>query len=447
MRRRVLIAIAGTLVLIGAAVFGAYLFLRPSVLRVAVGPPGSDDYKLMVAAAQLAAKDGALRLRLVTQPNASSSADTLERGDADLAVVRSDEAMPANGLTAVILHRNAAVLVAPGRSLVHQIGDLRGHSVGIIGSGSANEHLLDTILQQYGVPASSVGRLQTTQADVAKQLQQKRIDVVLAVGVATRGVVPDTVGAVAAAGIGQPVFLPVEGAQAIAERLNGYESLQIPIGMFGGTPPRPAREFETLSFSYRLVARKSLRDALVGQVASLFFSNRQSLTAVVPIADRIQAPSTEKGSALPVHPGAAAYLDDDEQTFLDRYSDFIYIGAMFLSVIGSGFAAVASRLSTQPTPLFEAQLQRLIELIAAARSAENLASLDSIEQEADLLLAKMLAKSSKMGLEAHRVATLGIGLDHLRAAIADQRQTMGAVGLDGRGNSAQIIALKPSLPR
>jgi TRAP transporter TAXI family solute receptor len=447
MRRPVLITIAGGLVLIGIAVFGAYLYLRPSVLRVAVGPLGSDDYKLMVAAAQLAAKDSQIRLRLIGQPSAAASAEALEHGDADLAVVRSDEALPANGLTVVILHRNAAVLVAPGRSPVHKIADLRGRTVGIIGAGPANERLLDTILQQYGVPTQAVARVATTQTEVLRQLQQKRIDAVLAVGIAQTGAVPDAVAAVASAGIGQPVFLPVEGAEAIAQRLNGFEALQVVVGTFGGTPPRPAHEFSTLSFSYRLVARNSLRDAVVGQVASLFFGDRQSLTALVPLADRIQAPSTDKGAALPVHPGAAAYLDDEEQTFLDRYSDFIYIGAMLLSVIGSGFAALASRLTSQPRPLFEAQLQRVVEMIGVARSATAAASLDSIEREADDLLAKILAKSAKAGLEAHRVATLGIGLDHLRAAIADRRTAIGAVNLDGRDNSAQIIRLKSGQPR
>jgi TRAP transporter TAXI family solute receptor len=447
MRRPILITIAGGLVLIGITVFGAYLYLRPSVLRVAVGPLGGEDYKLMAGAAELAAKDNQIRLRLIGQPSTAASAEALEHGDADLAVVRSDEAMPANGLTAVILHRNAAVFVAPGRSPVHKIADLRGRTVGIIGPGAANEHLLDTILQQYGVPSQTVARTQTTQAEILKQLQQKRIDVVLAVGIAQSGAVPDAVAAVAAAGIGQPVFLPVEGAEAIAQRLNGYESLQVVVGTFGGTPPRPVHEFPTLSFSYRLVARNSLRDGLVGRVASLFFGDRQSLTALVPLADRIQAPSTEKGSALPVHPGAAAYLDDEEQTFLDRYSDFIYIGAMLLSVIGSGFAALASRLTSHPRPLFEAQLQHVIEMIGAARSATTSASLDAIEGEADALLGKILAKSSKADLEAHRVATLGIGLDHLRAAIADRRRAIGANNLDGRDNSAQIIMLKPGQPR
>jgi TRAP transporter TAXI family solute receptor len=446
MQRLILIAIAGALVLIGAAAFGGYLFFRPNVLRVAVGPAGSDDYKLMVAAAQVAAREGSLRLRLVAQDGPSTAAQALERGDADLAVVRSDEAMPSNGLTAVILHRNAAVLIAPGRSPLRHVSDLKGRTVGIVGPVAPNEHLLDTTFQQYGVPTQSVRRLPIAQADITKLLLERRIDAVLAVGVASSGVVPETVAAVASASPAQPIFLPVDQAEAIAQRERGYESFQIVVGMFGGSPPRPTKEFDTLSVSYRLVARNSLRDALVGQITSLFFSDRQSLAALAPLADRIQAPSTEKGSALPVHPGAAAYLDDEEETFLDRYSDFIYIGAMLLSVIGSGFAAVASRLSGQPQPVFEAYLRRLVEMVAAARSAATLRALKQLEEEADFIVGKTMGRAAA-SVEANRIAALAIGLEHLRAAIGDRRRLILEAGPEERATSAQIIPLKPGQPR
>jgi TRAP transporter TAXI family solute receptor len=441
MQRLILITIAGALVLIAIAAFGGYLFLRPNVVRVAVGPASSDDYKLMVAAAQVAARDKAFRLRLVVQDGPSASAQALDRGDADLAVVRSDEEVPSNGLTAVILHRNAAVLIVPGRSPLHHIGDLKGHSVGIVGP-AANEHLLDTTLQQYGVPAQAVRRVPMIQADITKLLLEKRIDAVLAVGVASSGVVPEAVAAVAGANPAQPIFLPIDQAEAIAQRVRGYESIQIVVGTFGGTPPRPTKEFDTLAVSYRLVARSSLPDALVGQITSLFFGNRQSLVALAPLADKIQAPSTEKGSAIPVHPGAAAYLDDEEETFLDRYSDFIYLGAMLLSVIGSGFAAVASRLSGQLQPMFEAYLQRLIEMVPAARSATTLGALEQLEEEADLIVGKTMGRAAA-SVEANRIAALAIGLEHLRAAIADRRRLILDAGLEERETSTQIIPLKP----
>jgi hypothetical protein len=39
----------------------------------------------------------------------------------------------------------------------------------------------------------------------------------------------------------------------------------------------------------------------------------------IPIANRIEAPPADKGAALPVHPGALAFLNDDEQSFFDEH--------------------------------------------------------------------------------------------------------------------------------
>jgi hypothetical protein len=39
------------------------------------------------------------------------------------------------------------------------------------------------------------------------------------------------------------------------------------------------------------------------------------------------------------HPGAAAFIDDHMQSFFDKYSDFIYLGIMLLSGLGSGAAS------------------------------------------------------------------------------------------------------------
>ena len=64
--------------------------------------------------------------------------------------------------------------------------------------------------------------------------------------------------------------------------------------------------------------------------------------AMTPLANRMEEPSTDKAAPFPAHPGAVAYLDGEEETFLDKYSDFIYIGAMLLSVLASAAAALAS---------------------------------------------------------------------------------------------------------
>jgi hypothetical protein len=67
---------------------------------------------------------------------------------------------------------------------------------------------------------------------------------------------------------------------------------------------------------------------------------RRFLQSEVPIAAAMEKPDTEKGSAEAVHPGAAAYYDNNEKSFMDRYGDWLYIGAMGFSGLGSVIAAM-----------------------------------------------------------------------------------------------------------
>ena len=101
--------------LIFAAIAGtAFLLLRPTTLRIAVGPPGSDDQKLIQALAQSFAHEGSpVRLAVISTAGTVESIALLGAGETDLAVVRADEEMP-NGTGAVaILRKNVVVLWAP----------------------------------------------------------------------------------------------------------------------------------------------------------------------------------------------------------------------------------------------------------------------------------------------------------------------------------------------
>src|SRR6201999_3561195 len=109
----------------------------------------------------------------------------------------------------------------------------------------------------------------------------------------------------------------------------------IPAGAFGGSPDRPESEVKTISFAHHIVAQKSLSDATVAAFTRQLFAIRQSVMAEFPLAAKIETPDTDKDAAIPVHPGPAAFVDGEEKTFLDRYSDMIWWSLMALSATGS----------------------------------------------------------------------------------------------------------------
>ena len=129
----------------------------PKTLKVAVGPQGSADALLIGAFARRLAHDRTalqLNVRIVAGP--AEAAKALQDGAVDLAVIRSDRGAPANGLTVVVLHNDVAVLIAPNGLGVSKPAELSGKRVGIFPPDAANAELLDAVLAEYGIAASSV---------------------------------------------------------------------------------------------------------------------------------------------------------------------------------------------------------------------------------------------------------------------------------------------------
>ena len=166
---------------------------------------------MAAAALDFAEKRESIRLKLVAVEMAESSR-ALEEGHADLAIVRSDIAMPPSGQTVLIMRRNAAVLFAPAQSGLRTIGDLRGHKVGILQTMPTgkvdNQFLLDTALAQYDVPPASVRRMFLSVAELARAIEHKEIDAVLAVGVAGSEGLTEAVNKVAVAVMVLRSFFP-----------------------------------------------------------------------------------------------------------------------------------------------------------------------------------------------------------------------------------------------
>ena len=399
------------------------------MLRIAV-TRGSDDQQVLSAAAyEFAQAHEQLGLKLVPVDSLSESAQAFDDQRVDLAIVRSDIDMPVDGQTVLIMRHNAALLLAPAGSPLHKVEDLKGHRIGVLQTEQAgrpedNQALLDAALAQSDIPLASVGRAPLTLAELPDAIERRDVDAVLAIGTPGSANLTEAVTAVTQAGHGPPAFIPITEAKAIAQRAPNLESVEVLRGAFGGTQPKPAESFDTLGVSTRLIARRSLSNDVVADLTELMLNAKPSLAAQNPIANRIEAPSTDKGGALPVHPGALAYLGDEEQSFFDKYSDFIYIGAMLLSLCGTAIATVASRFKRQQHTDLERILQRLLEIIAAARSAVRAETLDELEKEADELLAKALAHDFNHALSGSRLAATSLGLNQARQAISERRAVL-----------------------
>jgi len=169
-----ILAIAFAAVAIG--VFSYRYVGTPWLLRIAAGPSGSADAEFAAAIQGLALEQGFRRVELVKAEDPSASALALDEGRADLAIVRSDLAVPKEGRTILIVHKDAVLLMAPPTSRVAKIPELSGKRIGLIPGSAANSALLNAILSYSGVLPPSVQHVDLQAAHVSEAVEKKLVD-------------------------------------------------------------------------------------------------------------------------------------------------------------------------------------------------------------------------------------------------------------------------------
>ncbi|GGI30440.1 TRAP ABC transporter [Bradyrhizobium guangdongense] len=439
-------SLALVLAIIGALAGGYYFAMRPVVLKIAVGPANSDDVKVVQALTQAFAQSkGYVRLRPIQTDSAIASASELAEGKADLAIIRGDLDVPKNAQAVATLRKNVVVLWSvsgKGKkkgAKITKIAQLAGHRVGVVGRTPANVSLLKVILQQYGVDPAKVEVVQFPASEAAEAIRAQKADVYLAAGPVNSKITSDAIAASARDG-STPTFLAIDSADAIAQNHPVYESSEIPAGTYGGSPDRPDDEVKTISFSHHIVARKGLSETTVAAFTRQLFAVRQQLLTEFPQAAKIETPDTDKDAVIPVHPGAAAFVDGEEKTFLDKYSDYIWWSLMALSAMGSIGAWFAGYLKKDERNTNNHQRERLLDMLVAARKSETADELDQMQAEADEILRDTLRCYDHGAIEEGALTAFNIVLDQFHAAIADRKVVLSSLPPNLQRAGAQFRA-------
>ncbi|MFL4985714.1 MAG: TAXI family TRAP transporter solute-binding subunit [Xanthobacteraceae bacterium] len=444
LRHTWLVAIGGILALVGLTAAALYFASQPTILKVAVGPPNSEDLRVIQTIAQHFARERtAIRLRPIIKDGAAQSAAALDSGEADLAVVRRDVAMPQAGQAVAILRKNLVMFVAPAPAAaagkakrgkkaaakeeetkkIEKIEDLAGRRLAVVGRSPANISLLKVILTQYGIPPEKVEVVQIDTADVGTKIRESRTDAIMLVGPVGSRITAEAVAA-AMRDKEAPTFIPVDAAEAIAQRVAVYESAEIAAGAFGGAPQKPPEAVETIGFSHYIVARRSLDESTAGEFTRLLLGARQSLSAELPAIGKIEPPDTEKGAAVAVHPGAAAFIDGEQKSFFERYNDWIYYGLMLLSFVGSAMAWLMNYSKVDDHAKKLTLLDRLLEVMQEARQASTLDTLEQLQTEADAILQATIRQVENQNLDQTVLQAFSLTLEQTRGAIAERRASL-----------------------
>ncbi len=485
----------------GVGAIAYHIATQPTELTIAVGPPNSEDTRVVQSiAAQLAREQFNIRLQTkVLDGGPPAAAAAIDNGQADLAVVRRDSGMPKNGQAVAILRKNVVVFIVPSAAeppkaakdtaaakgktaakgkadakakpaakaktaakgkaakgkaaaaddeteeaedpaKIAKIDQMVGKRLGVIGRSPRNIELLKVILRQYRISpdqlvmlstddlkkpneAGKIGVIQFDPNNVSSAIKDSNVDVIMSVGPVGSPITADAIAA-ATRGKEAPTFLPIDAAEAIAEREPVYEAGEIKAGAFGGSPQRPEESVETIEVHHFIVARRSLGEQVVADFTKHLFAIRQTLAAEMASAAKIEKPDTDKDAAVTVHPGAAAYLDGELKTFFDRYSDLLYWGLMAMSVLGSGFAGLLSYSKADDRVRKLRTLEKLLEIAKSARSADTVKALDDLQAEVDDIQADMIREVEASTLDETAMMAYAMSIERAQLTISDRRTAL-----------------------
>jgi TRAP-type uncharacterized transport system substrate-binding protein len=415
------VLLVGALGLVSGASLLAYrYYTRPVTLTVAVGSIDGEAAKAMSAiASRLVSTNAAVRLKVIDSGTAFEAAKAFSARNVDLAVVRGDVGDLSQAQAVVVVSHMVALILAPPGSTIDSIGKLKGHLVGVIG-GEANAKIVDVLSKEYGLDRAKVFK-DIALSDARRSIQSKEVAALLIVIPLAEKYLSLVRGFVQQGPKALPVLIPVDSAGAIAETERAYESFDVPKGTLRGAPPVPDDDLTTLRTSLYLVANKKLSSNLITTLTQTIMNVRRDLLGEQPIFAQITAPSTDPDAYLPLHPGAAAFYNGTQQSFMDQYGNWIYLTPMVLGGAATVLAAAWKFLGLGTPLTSEGPLDSLYALGRRIRYAGTEAELSDIEEEIDEILKAQRARSAAGDENAVDDATLNVAAHRLESLIHERR--------------------------
>ncbi len=417
------VLIAGVAVLAtGLGLFAYRYYTHPVTLTVAVGSIDGEAAKAMSAiASKLVSINAPVRLTVIDTGTAQAAAGTFSSGKADLAVVRGDVGDLSQAKAVVVMSHVVVLVIVPPGSPIDAMAKLKGRSIGVIAE-ETNSKILDVLSKEYGLDRAKVFK-DIALADARHAIQSKQISALLVVIPLSAKYLSLVRGVFQQGPKALPALIAIDSAAAIADAERAYESFDVPKGTLRGAPPVPDDDLTTLRTALYLVANKKLSSDLVASLTQTIMNVRRDLMVEQPIFAQITSPSTDADAYLALHPGAAAFYNGTQQSFMDEYGNWIYLTPMILGGLATVLAAAWKFLGIAPAGKV-GPLDSLYALARRIRKAGSQVELETIEDEIDEILKAEGAKAADGDESAVDATTLNVAAHRLENLIHDRQQLL-----------------------
>jgi TRAP-type uncharacterized transport system substrate-binding protein len=439
-RTQILLFSILTLILTAAVVWGGRAWLRNSeTLVFAVGDATGPEARF---AARLATvlKNNSSRLRLTIVPSGDNAKalSQFDRKDANLAILRTDARIPPRARSIAILERDLFLLISPGGKKIKTIAELKKKKIAVIADSESSVTLVRSILELADNPDAAT-RVQMAPSGLSfEKLFASGFGAVIKVAHASQIVKDKSYEQIARRG--GFTLNGIDSAKAIARKNPAISEETVATGMLSASPAVPEEDVDTIGLEWLLVAQSRLPTATVSDLARIIYENKAELALPDGFASKIEPAATDKDAFIVAHPGAAEYINDEIKSFVERYADLMYFALAALSIIGTIFAAIYTKV-TRVAPEKASELATaILDIGERMENATTLDALDELQDELETVLRNAVIGLRDGTISSDGLDTFKLGYEFVRDEIALRREHI-------KRHAAQDVAGKEAAAR
>jgi TRAP-type uncharacterized transport system substrate-binding protein len=424
-RKQVILFAMLTLLLTVATVWGGRIWLRNSeTLTFAVGEANGPEARFAARlAAMLKASSSRFHLKIIRNADNAKALAQFDRKLADLAVLRTDARIPPRARSLAILEHDLVMVISPGDKKIKSMAELKKKKIALLTGSGANLAFIRKVLD-LGEASEANARLQLAPANstIDKLFAASGFGAVIAVDHASALVkdknfeqsarrAPFTVNA-------------IDEAAALSRRYPGISEETLATGLLSSTPQIPDDDLDTVGLHWLLVGQAAIPANTAGELARTIYENKAELVLDDGFASKVEPADVDKSAFVAAHQGVAEYINDTSKSFLERYSDLLYLGAAALSVIGSLFVALYTKVTRVAPEKASKLATAILDIGERVAHVQTIEALDGLQDDLEAVLRGAVVGLRDGTISSDGLDTFKLGYEFVRDEIALRRESL-----------------------
>lgn len=369
--------------LVAAAAYWVHWQERAAVrLILGAGPTDGDAFVLAQAISEVVRRyHPRVEILVVSSLGSAQSAELLESGRLDLAIIQAEIRTPPTARLVAPLFADAFQLLAREGSGILSPGQLRGKIVAIPPGGSMGSASFWLLASHYGMDESELTALPMSVDAATWAMRSGAVDALfLSMPLGSPVVRRVTEG-------GNAYVVGIDQAAAIRLNWPSVEVSTVPRGSYLGEPPLPPADLTTAAIRLLLTGREDLEPGLVQDITEVLFERRRELMEISPLAAAIVPPDRGIGTFMPIHEGAQRYYDRERPSFLQENAEVI---ALLLSLGALGLSSVLRMAQQGRRRRLEAYNSELLALYRDVKDSNDWGAVAEAKEETLQVLVRVL---------------------------------------------------------